>query len=116
MGLPQEVLDLLLTPIYIERFMGKDTFGNPVYAPSEEVMAVVSVVTRRRGAPHPRMGVIGTPTEITSQVIVDYGDFGPLDRVTLPGNRRVNVISVDTRSDETGEPFFQQFIVEENRK
>lgn len=116
MGLPQEILDVLKTPIYIERYLGKDEFGNPTYSPSELVMAAISTITRRRGAPHPRPDMIGTMTEFTTQIIVDYGNFSPFDRVTLSGNRRPTVVSVDTGYDEAGDPFYQHIIVEESRK
>lgn len=116
MGLPQEVLDLLKTPIYIERFINKDQWGNPIYSPSERVMSVMTILTRRRGSPSGTINNIGTPVEIMSRLIVDYGGFSPFDRVTLPSGQNPTVISVDTQHDENGNPYFQEFIVEENRK
>jgi len=115
MGLPQEVLDVLTTPIYVERYVNKDSFGNPIYGPSERVMAVVSTHTRRRGSPG-GADTIGTRIEVVSRVLVDYGAWSPYDRVTTPDNRKPTVISVDTTNDPEGNPFFQQFILEENRK
>lgn len=116
MPLPQEVLDLLKTPIDIERFMGKDQWGNPVYSPAERVMSAVQVMTRRRGSPTLTINSIGTPVEVMSRLIVDYGNFSPFDRVTLTSGQKPTVISVDTQHDENGNPYFQEFIVEENRK
>jgi hypothetical protein len=116
MSLPAEVLELLTVPITVERFESRDGFGNPVYAEPETVMSVIQVHTRRRGTPTSLADGVPTPIEVYSRIIVDVGDFKPFDKVTLPDGEEPTVITVDTIWDDEGEPFYQQFIVEENRK
>jgi len=115
MGLPQEILDVLNIQLYIERFVNRDAAGNAVYSPSESVMCILETFSKTRGAPTTPSGSIGTPIQRRLRALVDYSNYLPYDRVTIPGNQKLTVLSVDTTYDENGDPFFQQIEMEENK-
>lgn len=118
MGLPKEILRVMQkSPIYVERYDGRDDAGNAAYRPAEKVPSAITDLTKGRGGSTGRSETITKETEVTASILVDAIGLTPYDRVTMPdGKTKPHVVSVSTTNGPDGKPFFQIIEVNEHRR
>lgn len=117
MTVDPELLELMQTPVSIERFTGVDGFGNNTYATAMGYTCRVENFKRSTNVGTSKHGSAVAAIEASCELIMDYIDppFGVKDRVTLATRPTMEVTEVTIVDDENG-PYYQSLACSNNQE
>lgn len=117
MTVDPELLELMQTPVTIERFTGTDGFGNNQYASGATVRCRVEKFRKTTAVTDSRHGSTKAAIGASCQLIIDYQDppFSVKDRVTMQDDTVMEVTDSEVVDDENG-PYYQTLDCSNNQE
>lgn len=117
MAIHPELFDLMPSYVQWERYTGTDSVGNNTYAAARTVQCrlepIASTMSVTSSQDSTAVAQVGVSVRIIADLTTPY--FKALDRVTLPDDTQVRIVTASLYYDENG-PYYQEANCENNQE